>query len=101
MWLHILHYTPSQVAAAMDAAAATGGFDMILMDVCMLRMGGDAACRALRAAGHSLPVLAVTANSTATDVTAYTADGFTALLPKPFTLDQLRDALLAYRVDES
>jgi CheY-like chemotaxis protein len=60
----------------------------------MARVSGDAACAALRAAGCQIPVIAVSGNLEAPDyVRRY---GFSAMLGKPFTQEQLREALQVY-----
>lgn len=57
-------------------------------------MNGDAALRTARAAGWMLPVAAVTANATPEDTERYRAQGFAAVLAKPFTAEQMH-ALIA------
>jgi CheY-like chemotaxis protein len=57
-------------------------------------MNGDTALAALRAAGCTLPVIAVTANATPEDVERYSRQGFSGTLGKPFTAAAMR-ALLA------
>ena len=86
-----------QVPHALAAAAAAGpssGIDVILMDINMVRLNGDAACAALRASGCSLPIIAVSAN---VDTSEYVRRfGFTAALGKPFSPEQLREALVTH-----
>ncbi len=87
----------NQVPHALAAAEARGpgnGFDAILMDVNMARVNGDVACAALRAAGCALPVIAV--SGTADDPEYVRRCGFTGVLSKPFSLEQLREALVAH-----
>ena len=57
-------------------------------------MNGDTALRALRAAGATLPVAAVTANATHEDIERYRTQGFAGALAKPFTAEQMT-AMLA------
>ena len=57
-------------------------------------MNGDTALAALRAAGCTLPVAAVTANATPADAERYAQQGFAGVLGKPFSLAQM-EALLA------
>jgi CheY-like chemotaxis protein len=52
-------------------------------------MNGDTALAGLRAAGHAVPVAAVTANATPYDTERYIAQGFAGVLAKPFTQDQM------------
>lgn len=85
----------AQVAPAVAAGAASGRpFNLVMMDINMPRMGGDAACAGLRAGGATLPVLAVSGTSEGPEFLRRA--GFTALLPKPFTLERLRGALVAH-----
>ena len=65
----------------------------VLMDVHMVRVNGDVACAALRAAGFTAPVIAVTGNATSVDAVAYAHAGFTATLGKPFSARDLRACL--------
>jgi CheY-like chemotaxis protein len=57
-------------------------------------MNGDTALRALRAAGWSVPVAAVTANAAPEDAERYRSQGFAGVLAKPFNQAQM-EALLA------
>lgn len=85
-----------EVSAAVAAAeAASRPYHAILMDIWMVRVNGDAACIALRERGCHVPILAVTANSSTSDKALYIAHGFTGVLSKPFSKDELREALLA------
>jgi signal transduction histidine kinase len=76
-------------------AAATGTYDVILLDVQMPVMDGHAAARAIRAAesGRRTPILALSAATEAEDRTAAQAAGMDALVAKPITLAELRAAL--------
>ena len=58
-----------------------------------VRMNGDAALRALRGAGHGMPVLAVTANATPEDNERYISQGFAGVLGKPFSAEQMHAVL--------
>ena len=83
-----------EVSGAVAAAAAAGApFDAIMLDIWMVRMHGDAATAALRAAGCAIPILAVTANVSAAEREAYLAGGFTGVLGKPFSKEELQAAL--------
>ena len=57
------------------------------------RVNGDVALAGLRAAGYVVPVAAVTANATHEDVERYLAQGFAAVLAKPFTPPQMQALL--------
>lgn len=86
------------VAIAMVDAARVGGqpYDMMLMDIQMPIMDGPEATRRLRAKGISasdLPIVALTANAYADDVTACLSAGMQDHLAKPVTLTSLDGAL--------
>ena len=74
-------------------AIAREAFDVILMDVRMARVNGDAACVALRASGYTGVVVAVTGNATAADAVEHARVGFNATLGKPFGAAELRGCL--------
>ncbi len=69
-------------------------FDIVLMDMHMPEMDGIEATEALRAAGHALPVVALTANAYDEDRRRCLAAGMDDYLSKPVEPDALR-ALLA------
>ena len=80
-----------EVVPALTAAAAAGApFDACFMDMHMARMHGDASLAGLR-----IPVIVCTANATSADVQRYRALGFCGYLGKPFTPDQMHEALAA------
>ncbi len=57
-------------------------------------MNGDTALRALRTMGFAtVPVAAVTANSTPEDIERYLEQGFAASLSKPFSPEQMHALL--------
>ena len=74
--------------------AARGGFDLILMDGQMPEMDGLEAARAIRASGGRLPILAMTAHALQGDRERFLKSGMNDLLTKPFSRDELRDAIL-------
>ena len=99
-------------AQAVDAALS-GDFDAVLMDCQMPVMDGFEATRWIRmvetgtlelvgtaaAALHRrLPIIAMTASATISDRAACLAVGMDGLLPKPWTAQQLTDALATIRV---
>src|SRR5512139_3220893 len=63
--------------AAAVAAVGRGQVDLVLMDVQMPGMGGLEATQALRAAGATLPIVAMTGNTDAQDHAACLAAGMT------------------------
>jgi CheY-like chemotaxis protein len=74
------------------AAAARGGYDLILMDVNMPGMDGLEATRRVRALPqpHSeVPIVALTADVMTHHQAAYHAAGMNGFVPKPFSPAQL------------
>ena len=83
----------AMVEAARDAGAP---YDLVFMDAQMPALNGPEAARRIRAAGVSpteLPIVALTANAYADDVTAALAAGMQAHVAKPITLAQLDETL--------
>lgn len=58
-------------------------FDLVLMDIQMPVMNGVDAIKAIRAKGHTLPILALTANVMQEDVKTYKKMGSNGCLAKP------------------
>ncbi|GBF98529.1 PAS PAC sensor hybrid histidine kinase [Raphidocelis subcapitata] len=84
------------VRAVDESAGQPGaGFAVVLMDLLMPVMGGLEATAAIRAAGHSLPIVAMTANAGDRDRVECEAAGMDGFLPKPVLKDQLANAILA------
>lgn len=78
--------------------AATGRFDVALMDIKMPRMDGVAATLAIRAlpsAARDLPIIALTANADPEDVRRYISIGMCDVVDKPIKSDRLRGAIKA------
>ena len=74
------------------AAAAKGGYDLILMDVNMPGMDGMEATRRIRAlpgAVAGAPIIALTADVMTHHQAAYHAAGMNGFVPKPFSPAQL------------
>lgn len=63
---------------------------LILMDIVMKRCSGLQALSQLKAAGYTMPVVAMTANTQHTDLLRYDAAGFVNVLRKPFNTTELR-----------
>ncbi len=78
--------------------------DVILLDVVMARMNGDACTRELRRSGYPGPIIAVTSNHASWDLANFTEAGFTSVIPKPITLESLahgiRRVLAEVRAEE-
>ncbi|MEZ0494934.1 PAS domain S-box protein [Sphingomonas sp. IW22] len=85
-------------AVAMVRQAAQDGrpYDLVLMDMQMPVMGGVDATREIRASGFDaarLPIVALTANAFAEDISACIAAGMQAHLTKPVDVRALRNAI--------
>lgn len=64
-------------------------FDVIILDLGLPRMDGLELCRRLRAAGHGVPVLMLTARDTLEDILRGFAEGADDYLVKPFAMREL------------
>jgi PAS domain S-box-containing protein len=78
---------------AVDAMAAGQVFDIILMDIQMPVLDGLDATRAIRAMGHDLPIIALTAHVLESDQRKSLDAGMNGHLPKPYSLRDLVDML--------
>ena len=89
-----------EAAAAVRAAADAGApFDLVLMDVQMPHCDGYAATRRIRTQGISatdLPIVALTANAYAEDITAALDAGMQDHLAKPLVYQELADTLIRW-----
>jgi signal transduction histidine kinase len=80
------------------AAAETGRFDLVLMDVKMPGMDGIEATRRIRSGAgpwSRAPILAVTANADPTDAAFYRASGMNGVVEKPLKPERLLAAMSA------
>ena len=91
-----------QLAVERFQSSAPGEFDAILMDVQMPVMNGHEAARAIRAleredAGR-IPIIAMTANAFAEDEKAALAAGMDAHVPKPLSMERLKETLRQFHI---
>ena len=95
-----LEYNGYDVVLASDGAEALASIgtarpDVVVMDVMIPRLGGLETTRALRAAGHDLPVLVLTARDAVGDRVEGLDAGADDYLTKPFALAELLARLRA------
>ena len=93
-WLKRLGCETEESAGGTDALAklATGGFDVVLLDLSMPEMSGTEICRRTRAmpGGGRIRIIAYTAHAAPEAFESFRSAGFDDVLVKPVT----RDALL-------
>jgi signal transduction histidine kinase/ActR/RegA family two-component response regulator len=80
------------------AAAASGRFDLILMDIKMPQVDGVEATRRIRSGadlGSHVPILALTANADPADAAFYRSCGMNGVVEKPIKADRLLAAMSA------
>ena len=80
-----------EVLAALDRAP----FDAVLLDIRMPGLSGPATLAQLRAAGHNLPIIAVSADAGIGDQNRALAQGFGGYLVKPVEAARLEAVLVA------
>ena len=96
-----LEFNGYDVALAADGAEALAGLsagaapDVVVMDVMMPRLDGIEATRALRKAGHDVPILVLTARDAVGDRVEGLDAGADDYLTKPFALQELLARLRA------
>lgn len=76
-----------------ERCATEKPFDVFLLDIVMIRVGGDVLATRLRSAGVTVPLVATTGNSHAQDIRRYRRAGFSDVLTKPFDVQQLVEVL--------
>jgi signal transduction histidine kinase/ActR/RegA family two-component response regulator len=79
-------------------AAASGRFDLVLMDIKMPHMDGVEATRAIRSStdpGSHVPIVALTANADPADAAFYRMCGMNGVVEKPIKPDRLLAAMRA------
>jgi DNA-binding response OmpR family regulator len=77
-----------------EAAARTGGHDLLVLDLMLPDRDGMTVCRNLRRAGLKIPILMLTARGTSDDIVAGLRQGADDYLTKPFDM-----GVLVARVD--
>ncbi len=95
-----LEFNGYDVSLASDGAEALAGIgaaapDVVIMDVMMPRLDGLEATRAMRTAGHDLPILVLTARDAVGDRVEGLDAGADDYLTKPFALAELLARLRA------
>ncbi|WP_110181073.1 response regulator transcription factor [Nocardioides solisilvae] len=95
-----LEFNGYEVALASDGAEALASIsavtpDVVVMDVMMPRLDGLEATRALRTAGHDVPILVLTARDAVGDRVEGLDAGADDYLTKPFALEELLARLRA------
>jgi DNA-binding response OmpR family regulator len=69
--------------------ATAGGFDLVILDIGLPGMDGFEVLRRLRVANIDLPVIVLTARTSADDTLAVLEGGANDYMPKPFRFDEL------------
>ena len=77
------------------ARAMRGDIDVVVLDLGLPRMDGLDLCRRLRAAGHGVPILMLTARDTLDDKLRGFAEGADDYLVKPFAMRELEARIRA------
>ncbi len=83
------------------AAVAAGRFDLVFMDCQMPEMDGYEATQRIRGTGHTVPIIAMTANALAGDRERCLQAGMNDYLTKPVKLDTLQTFLSNWAATEA
>ena len=92
--MHITRAVNGEEAVRCFAENPQDTFDIILMDIMMPKMNGYEATKAIRSLdgrpdGHTIPIIAMTANAFAEDVQASLDAGMNGHLSKPIVVDEV------------
>ncbi|WP_426197386.1 ATP-binding protein [Massilia sp. DWR3-1-1] len=90
--LGLTHEAVDNGALALERAAS-GRFDLVLMDIRMPVLDGVSATESLRAQGFDKPIIALTANLMQEDLARYAAAGFNRSVGKPIDFAELAATL--------
>ena len=78
------------------AAALRDAFELIVLDIELPGLRGDAICRQLRAAGVRTPMVALTASAMPDQLVVISTAGFNEVMTKPAEPKQLRAMVRRY-----
>jgi len=76
--------------------ALSHAYDLVLMDIRMPVMDGFGAVKALRETGYQVPVISLSANNMASDITKYKEAGFNEAASKPVVRSAFKQLLSKY-----
>lgn len=99
---HLLHMQGAEVdvardgGEAIDAVESGDGYDVVLMDVQMPGIDGREATRRLRAGGHDVPIIGITAHVSDTERQASLDAGMQDQLVKPLLQETLVEKILIW-----
>ena len=69
-------------------------YDLVLLDIMMPEMGGEETLKKLKQIpGYDIPTIAFTADAVSGAADKYIEEGFLSYVPKPFTKEQMQEAL--------
>lgn len=88
--------TEAEDAASAIAAVQAGGLDAVILDVNLPDMDGREACRAMRDAGVSIPIVMLTGQTADADQIGGLDSGANDYVTKPFKFDVLLARLRAH-----
>ena len=74
-------------------AAVAKGYDLVLMDLTLPGLDGIAAVRAIRAAGHDVPIVGISGRTEPAHIEASLAAGMNGFLAKPVSPAALAQAI--------